>query len=81
MVSRPHFRLNTDGSATVSLPPGYLGSCALCSAEATHAEWCPFDPPIPAVRVGALTLPECRGIWHHVCDAHCDPLARHKEAP
>ncbi len=74
-VSRPTMEIHEDGSATVYLPENYLGDCSHCSKrEATHLEWCKFDPPVS----GHGIFPDVEGIWEGVCDNCCNPDQQHK---
>jgi hypothetical protein len=64
---------------TIQIPEGYLGTCARGGSEdATHEEYLPFDPPLPGGQYGDHILPPIEGIWHCVCDRHCDPTAKHR---
>lgn len=67
---------------TIQLDPDYLGSCAKTMSDphdADHAEWVEFEPdPESDTRMAKFGLPPIRGVWHHVCAAHCDPTAKHR---
>ena len=58
---------------TIELPKGFMGQCT-CGNDAKHTIWAKFLKPIPA----ELGLPECKGIWHCVCDDCLKPDDIHK---
>jgi hypothetical protein len=72
-------KMNPDGSATVTLPPDYLGDCSKCfKRDATHSEWLEFLNPIPAIEVAGIEIPAASGVWTMVCDECCDKEAKHE---
>lgn len=76
MTEKPTVEVHPDGSATVTLPEGYLGTCTRCmEAEATHQEWLVFAEPVRGGQKvwtedeGLVVLPDVEGVWVGVCDS------------
>lgn len=74
---------------TFKIRDGYLGICARCSNDATHAEYLPFEPDpafdaamrrvaAEAAEAGIDVAPTMEGIWQQVCDDCCDEEAKHR---